>query len=314
MISKEKSVALTERNARSAELDEETGLYYYGARYYNPRESIFLSVDPLAEMMPSVSPYAYTFQNPIKFTDPTGMLPEDSDNDPDPPTGKRDIYESRPVEGGRKLTKTKTVSSGSDQNDAFVNVVDKDGYSIKAYTGANAVAEYTNDYGLLSDVEMIMSDGLNGFERTLFSIGEVTYIAFTNIETSAIILAPLEEFVLARASAGSFISSYTRKGMSNAEVRSWYSARVKKINTALSPTEANAKYAVSQRNSLKKRARDMMSDRSTAKQLDKTNPINGYEYYYKKYYNQGYRGESLYKRIMEGSTTPNKAVNKKFGL
>ncbi|WP_369682220.1 RHS repeat-associated core domain-containing protein, partial [Apibacter mensalis] len=25
------------------ELDEETGLYYYGARYYNPRESVFLS-------------------------------------------------------------------------------------------------------------------------------------------------------------------------------------------------------------------------------------------------------------------------------
>ncbi len=27
------------------ELDEETGLYYYGARYYNPRESVWLSVD-----------------------------------------------------------------------------------------------------------------------------------------------------------------------------------------------------------------------------------------------------------------------------
>ncbi|WP_317126985.1 RHS repeat-associated core domain-containing protein [Apibacter raozihei] len=23
------------------ELDEETGLYYYGARYYNPRESVW---------------------------------------------------------------------------------------------------------------------------------------------------------------------------------------------------------------------------------------------------------------------------------
>ena len=31
------------------ELDEETGLYYYGARYYNPRESIFLSVDQMFE-------------------------------------------------------------------------------------------------------------------------------------------------------------------------------------------------------------------------------------------------------------------------
>ncbi|WP_303850168.1 RHS repeat domain-containing protein [Apibacter mensalis] len=55
------------------ELDEETGLYYYGARYYNPRESVWLSVDPLAEKYPNFSPYAYTFQNPIKFIDPDGM-------------------------------------------------------------------------------------------------------------------------------------------------------------------------------------------------------------------------------------------------
>nr|WP_221405080.1 RHS repeat-associated core domain-containing protein [Apibacter adventoris] len=61
------------------ELDEETGLYYYGARYYNPRESIFLSVDPLFEE--TMTPYQYTYQNPIKFTDPTGMEGEGVDND-----------------------------------------------------------------------------------------------------------------------------------------------------------------------------------------------------------------------------------------
>ncbi|WP_221405081.1 RHS repeat domain-containing protein [Apibacter adventoris] len=64
------------------ELDEETGLYYYGARYYNPRESVWLSSDPLAEKYPNISPYAYTFQNPINYTDPTGMVPEDSAGDP----------------------------------------------------------------------------------------------------------------------------------------------------------------------------------------------------------------------------------------
>ena len=55
------------------ELDEETGLYYYGARYYNPRESVWLSVDPLAEKYPNVSSYAYVFQNPIKYIDPRGL-------------------------------------------------------------------------------------------------------------------------------------------------------------------------------------------------------------------------------------------------
>ncbi len=59
------------------ELDEETGLYYYGARYYDPRVSIWLSVDPLAEKFPGVSPYAFCNNNPLYFVDPTGMAPTD---------------------------------------------------------------------------------------------------------------------------------------------------------------------------------------------------------------------------------------------
>src|SRR5690606_9506695 len=55
------------------ELDRETGLYYAGARYYDPRTSIWLSVDPLAEQAPDWTPYRYGFNNPIRYTDPTGM-------------------------------------------------------------------------------------------------------------------------------------------------------------------------------------------------------------------------------------------------
>src|SRR5690554_6701461 len=53
------------------ELDAATGMYYYGARYYDPRISIFVSVDPLAEE--TMTPYQYVHNNPIMFTDPTGM-------------------------------------------------------------------------------------------------------------------------------------------------------------------------------------------------------------------------------------------------
>lgn len=55
------------------ELDEETGLYYYGARYYDPRVSNWLSVDPLAEHSPNKNPYHFCSNNPINRTDPTGM-------------------------------------------------------------------------------------------------------------------------------------------------------------------------------------------------------------------------------------------------
>ena len=54
------------------ELDEETGFYYYGARYYDPRISIWQSVDPLAEKYPDYSPYVYCGNDPINNIDPDG--------------------------------------------------------------------------------------------------------------------------------------------------------------------------------------------------------------------------------------------------
>lgn len=54
------------------ELDQETGLYYYGARYYDPKGSLWLSVDPHAERYPSMSPYSAMANNPINVIDPDG--------------------------------------------------------------------------------------------------------------------------------------------------------------------------------------------------------------------------------------------------
>ena len=54
------------------EFDEETGLYYYGARYYEPRLSLWISTDPMQEKYPNVSGYVYCLNNPILFKDPDG--------------------------------------------------------------------------------------------------------------------------------------------------------------------------------------------------------------------------------------------------
>ena len=52
------------------ELDEENGMYYYSARYYAP--PTFISRDPMFEKYPSISPYTYCANNPMKYVDPTG--------------------------------------------------------------------------------------------------------------------------------------------------------------------------------------------------------------------------------------------------
>ncbi|MCD6165521.1 L,D-transpeptidase family protein, partial [bacterium] len=54
------------------ELDNETDFYYFGARYYDPEVGRFISPDPLAEKLPSWSPYVYVSDNPLKYIDPTG--------------------------------------------------------------------------------------------------------------------------------------------------------------------------------------------------------------------------------------------------
>jgi len=54
------------------ELDEETGLYYYGARYMDPRTSVWISVDPLAEKYAGISSYVYCNNNPVNMIDPDG--------------------------------------------------------------------------------------------------------------------------------------------------------------------------------------------------------------------------------------------------
>jgi RHS repeat-associated protein len=57
-----------------SQMDSETGMYYYGARYYDPAVGRFISPDPLSSLAPSWTPYRYGFNNPIIYTDPTGMF------------------------------------------------------------------------------------------------------------------------------------------------------------------------------------------------------------------------------------------------
>ncbi len=51
-----------------------TGLYYYRARYYSPTLHRFISEDPIGLDGGDENFYAYTFNSPTNFTDPSGTI------------------------------------------------------------------------------------------------------------------------------------------------------------------------------------------------------------------------------------------------
>ena len=55
------------------EKDTETGYSFFGSRYYSSDLSIWLSVDPMSDKYPSLSPYTYCVNNPMKLVDPNGQ-------------------------------------------------------------------------------------------------------------------------------------------------------------------------------------------------------------------------------------------------
>jgi RHS repeat-associated protein len=58
----------------SKELDDETGLYYFGARYLDPQVSRWMSADPIMDnAKKGFSVYGYGNNNPLSYTDPTGL-------------------------------------------------------------------------------------------------------------------------------------------------------------------------------------------------------------------------------------------------
>ncbi len=65
------------RKYTGQEFDPESGLYYYGARYYDPVLGRFISADSLGARLgqpQSFNRYSYVLNNPLRYTDPTGHV------------------------------------------------------------------------------------------------------------------------------------------------------------------------------------------------------------------------------------------------
>jgi len=137
------------------ELDEETGFYYYGARYYDPRISIFQSVDPLVEQ--TMDAYGYCYQNPINLIDPTGMSSEDP---------------------GDYYTKDGTYLGWDGKNDGKVYIANK--YKHDNKTGKNIInnSDRTELKGVTNEVLLGFASVIHaesgGSKEESYAIGNVT--------------------------------------------------------------------------------------------------------------------------------------------
>jgi RHS repeat-associated protein len=64
-------------------------LYYFGARYYDPRTGRWPSVDPMRGKYPGWSPYVYAMDNPLRFIDRDGRSSSDGGPEEDDPNKQK---------------------------------------------------------------------------------------------------------------------------------------------------------------------------------------------------------------------------------
>ncbi|GAB4349219.1 MAG: hypothetical protein OHK0038_28170 [Flammeovirgaceae bacterium] len=107
----------------------------YGARTRDRQLHIWGQVDPLAEAMPNFSPYSYSFNSPMRFSDPSGMYPEDESFED---WVKRQEAEDKAFNAGASLTeiygyqaRSKRGGGKQKNNTKIEFVVNKKGNGIK---------------------------------------------------------------------------------------------------------------------------------------------------------------------------------------
>jgi RHS repeat-associated protein len=141
----------------SKELDTETGMHYYGARYHHPKLSVWMSVDPLANKFPTWTPFHFVHNNPTSLIDPKGMSAEP------PINGIAWFYDD-----------TGEYFWNEEQGAYDHHTYNKDGStSFSGYYSADEFAEPVGRFGMIFDLSNVKSPDQFNPENTIPLAGEV---------------------------------------------------------------------------------------------------------------------------------------------
>ena len=142
----------TDHKFTNQKYDSSTGLYYYGARYYDPALGTFVSPDsivPSASHVFGYNRFMYGYGNPLKFTDPDGHDPTGPLLDTDGPGAFDVVMYIVEFEMKRNLNSAPAQSiaanmerSGNAVNVASVNEDNVFGITSLIEAGLNRAAAY----------------------------------------------------------------------------------------------------------------------------------------------------------------------------
>ena len=107
------------------------------------------------------------------------------------------------------------------------------------------------------------------------------------------------------------------KNLTDREARAWYLSKEAEIPARINSSaslEEQAKQAFDMRNDLRSTARELMSNRTLADSLSKTDPNRTWSEIVNKYSSQGLSGDELWSKIIEKSQSSRSSVNNGLGM
>ncbi len=168
----ETEVSLKRYKYCGKERDEETGLYYYGMRYYAAWICRFVSVDPLQFKYPHYTPYQYAGNKPITYIDLDGL--EEAKKD-EKVSGNYYQYDEkkkgfRLIAGNNSEDSKNYVLKKGGNPEKF----DMDNYELyPTDTQRNSIGKEWEKYSKDKESQMV-GDGLGGFVKYIGTFYEIS--------------------------------------------------------------------------------------------------------------------------------------------